>query len=110
MRSLRGRVLHLLLDTSPTISQSWRNNWARLSVFFEFAPEIRKVIYTTNAIESLNSSLRKITKTRRSFPNDESVMKIIYLAINEISKKWTMPIKDWKPAMSQFMIKFGDRI
>lgn len=94
----------------PTISQSWRNNWERLSVFFDYPPAIRKVIYTTNAIESLNASLRKITKTRRSFPTDDSVMKIIYLALHQISKKWTMPIRDWKPAMSQFMIRFGDRI
>lgn len=94
----------------PTISQSWRNNWERLSVFFDYPPAIRKVIYTTNAIESLNASLRKVTKTRRSFPTDDSVMKIIYLALHQISKKWTMPIRDWKPAMSQFMIRFGDRI
>ena len=91
-------------DQHPTISLSWRNNWARLSVFFDYPPEIRKVIYTTNAIESLNASLRKITKTRRSFPTDDSVMKILYLALHQISKKWTMPIRDWKAAMSQFMI------
>lgn len=97
-------------DQHPTISQSWRNNWSRLSVFFDFAPAIRKVIYTTNAIESLNASLRKITKTRRSFPTDGSVMKVMYLALHQISKKWTMPIRDWKPAMSQFMIMFGDRV
>ena len=87
-------------DQHPTISLSWRNNWARLSVFFDYPPEIRKVIYTTNAIESLNASLRKITKTRRSFPTDDSVMKILYLALHQISKKWTMPIRDWKAAMS----------
>ena len=91
-------------DQHPTISLSWRNNWERLSVFFDYPPEIRKVIYTTNAIESLNASLRKITKTRRSFPTDDSVMKILYLALHQISKKWTMPIRDWKAAMSQFMI------
>jgi len=94
----------------PTISQSWRNNWERLSLFFDYPPQIRKVIYTTNAIESLNASLRKVTKTRRSFPTDESVMKILYLALHQISKKWTMPIRDWKQAMSQFMILFGDRV
>ncbi|HBC2166879.1 TPA: IS256 family transposase, partial [Vibrio cholerae] len=96
-------------DQHPTISLSWRNNWARLSVFFDYPPEIRKVIYTTNAIESLNASLRKITKTRRSFPTDDSVMKILYLALHQISKKWTMPIRDWKAAMSQFMIMNSDR-
>lgn len=97
-------------DEHPTISLSWRNNWERLSVFFDYPPEIRKVIYTTNAIESLNASLRKITKTRRSFPTDNSVMKILYLALHQISKKWTMPIRDWKAAMSQFMIMYSDRV
>lgn len=94
----------------PTISQSWRNNWERLSVFFDYPPQIRKVIYTTNAIESLNASLRKVTKSRKSFPNDEAVMKLLYLALHDISRKWTMPIRDWKQAMSQFMILFGDRM
>ncbi len=93
----------------PGISQSWRNNWERLSVFFDYPPQIRKVIYTTNAIESLNASLRKVTRTRRSFPNDEAVMKVLYLALHEITRKWTMPIRDWKQAMSQFMILFGER-
>lgn len=97
-------------ECHPGISVSWRNNWQRLSVFFDYPPEIRKVIYTTNAIESLNASLRKVTKTRRSFPNDESVMKVLYLALHHISKKWTMPIRDWKRAMSQFMILFSDRM
>lgn len=97
-------------DEHPSISLSWRNNWERLSVFFDYPPEIRKVIYTTNAIESLNASLRKITKTRRSFPTDDSVMKILYLALHQISKKWTMPIRDWKAAMSQFMIMYSDRV
>ena len=97
-------------EQHPTISQSWRNNWERLSVFFDYPPEVRKVIYTTNAIESLNASLRKITKTRRSFPTDDSIMKILYLALHQISKKWTMPIRDWKAAMSQFMIMYSDRV
>ena len=97
-------------EQHPSISVSWRNNWRRLSVFFDYPPQIRKVIYTTNAIESLNASLRKVTKTRRSFPTDESVMKILYLAIHNISKKWTMPIRDWKQAMGQFMILFSDRM
>ncbi|MDR7123191.1 IS256 family transposase, partial [Rheinheimera soli] len=94
----------------PGISQSWRNNWSRLSVFFDHPPEIRKVIYTTNAIESLNASLRKVTKTRRSFPNDEAVLKLLYLALHQIAKKWTMPLRDWKPAMNQFIIMYGDRV
>ncbi|CAK8743462.1 IS256 family transposase ISSod18 [Sodalis praecaptivus] len=94
----------------PTISQSWKNNWERLIVIFDFPPEIRKVIYTTNAIESLNASLRKITKTRRIFPTDDSVLKLLYLALHNISSKWTMPLRDWKPAMSQFMLMYGERI
>ncbi|MGI0154482.1 IS256 family transposase [Idiomarina loihiensis] len=94
----------------PTISRSWRANWERLSVFFDYPVEIRKAIYTTNAIESLNASLRKISKTRRSFPNDEAVMKVLYLALHQASKKWTMPIRNWKPAMAQFEIIYQDRI
>ena len=94
----------------PTISQSWKKNWARLIVIFDFAPDIRKAIYTTNAIESLNASLRKVTKTRRIFPTDESVLKLLYLALHNISEKWTMPIQNWKPAMSQFILMYGDRV
>lgn len=94
----------------PSISKSWRNNWTRLSVFFDYPPEIRKVIYTTNAIESLNASLRQVSKARRSFPNDDAVMKLMYLALHQIAKKWTMPLRDWKPAMTQFIIMYGDRI
>jgi putative transposase len=94
----------------PTISTSWRNNWERIIPLFSYAPEIRKVIYTTNAIESLNMSLRKVTKNRGSFPNDEAMMKLLYLAMKNISKKWTMPIHDWKSALNQFTISFGDRM
>lgn len=93
----------------PQISQSWKNNWSRLSVFFDYPLEIRKVIYTANAIESLNASLRQVTKTRRSFPNDDAIMKLLYLALHQIAKKWTMPIRDWKTAMKQF-IMYGDRL
>ena len=97
-------------EEHPSISRSWTNNWERLCVYFDYPPQIRKVIYTTNAIESLNASLRKVTKTRRSFPTDESVMKVLYLALHQIAKKWTMPIRDWKQAMTQFMILFGERL
>src|SRR5947207_9148745 len=76
----------------PMIAKSWRSNWARVIPFFAHPPEIRKVIYTTNAIESLNMSLRKVTKARGSFPNDEAVCKLLYLALRNISKKWTMPV------------------
>ena len=79
-------------------------------MYFDYPPQIRKVIYTTNTIESLNASLRKVTKTRSSFPADELVMKVLYLALHQIAKKWTMPIRDWKQAMTQFMILFGERL
>jgi transposase-like protein len=93
-----------------SIGQAWRRNWTRLTPFFDYPPDIRKVIYTTNAIESVNMSLRKITKTRSSFPTDEAVFKLFYLALNNISKKWTMPIQDWKAALNRFTIQFGDRM
>ena len=96
--------------THPSISQSWRRNWERIITFFAYPPEIRKVIYTTNTIESLNMSLRKVTKNRGSFPNDESMLKLLYLALNNIAKKWTMPIRDWKAALNRFFILFGDRM
>jgi putative transposase len=92
------------------IAQSWRRNWPRIIPFFDYPPEIRKVIYTTNAIESVNMSLRKITKNRGSFPTDESLLKLFYLALNNISKKWTMPIRDWKAALNRFTIQFEDRM
>jgi putative transposase len=79
-------------------------------VFFNYSPEIRKVIYTTNAVESLNYSLRKLLKTRRAFPNDDSIVKILFLEINRVAKKWTMPIRDWRSALNQFVILFGDRV
>lgn len=94
----------------PSISMSWRNNWERIIPFFGYPPEIRKVIYTTNAIESLNMSLRKVTKNRGSFPNDESVFKLMYLALRNIAKKWTMPLRDWRSALNQFAILFEERM
>jgi putative transposase len=97
-------------ETYPPIVQSWQRNWARVIPFFDYPPEIRKVIYTTNAIESVNMSLRKITKNRGSFPSDEALLKLFYLALNNISKKWTMPIRDWKSALNRFTIQFEDRM
>jgi putative transposase len=93
-----------------SIGLSWRRNWARVIPFFDHPAEIRKVIYTTNAIESINMSLRKVIKTRASFPTDEAVSKLFYLALNNISKKWTMPIRDWKAALNRFSIQFEDRL
>jgi putative transposase len=93
----------------PTISSMWRNNWERVIPFFDYPENIRKVIYTTNAIESLNRSLRKVIKTKGAFPNDASILKIFYLALANIARKWTMPIHNWKDALSQFAIKFAGR-
>jgi transposase-like protein len=93
----------------PTISKSWLNHWQRVIPFFAFPADIRKAIYTTNAIESMNMTLRKVLRNHRSFPSDESVMKVIYLAIQNISKKWTMPIRDWKAALNRFAIEFDER-
>ena len=92
------------------IGQSWRRNWPRLIPFFDYPPEIRKVIYTTNAIESVNMSLRKLTKNRGAFPSDEALVKLFYLALRNISKKWTMPIRDWKAALNRFTIQFEGRL
>ena len=94
----------------PSIAQSWRRNWSRITPFFDYPPEIRRVIYTTNAIESVNMSLRKITKNRGSFPSDESLIKLFYLVLRNISQKWSMPIRDWKAALNRFSIEFEDRV
>ena len=91
----------------PAISKSWYNRWEQLNTLFGYTAEIRKVIYTTNAIESLNMTLRKVMKNKRIFPNDIAVFKTMYLAIGNISKRWTMPIRDWAPAYQQLLIKFG---
>lgn len=92
------------------ISQSWYRQWDNLTTFFNFPPDIRKVIYTTNAIESLNKSFRKILKTKGSLPNDEAVFKLIYLSFKNISKNWTRPISNWPLALNQFAILFPDRL
>ncbi|MBD1847675.1 IS256 family transposase [Cyanobacteria bacterium FACHB-63] len=94
----------------PIISRSWMNHWTRVIPFFAFPPEIRRAIYTTNAIESLNMTLRKVIKNHRAFPTDESALKVVYLAMQNIAKKWTMPISNWKPALNRFAIEFGDRL
>lgn len=94
----------------PTISQTWRRNWERITPFFAYPPEIRRVIYTTNAIESTNMSLRKVLKVRGSFPTDESALKLIYLALKNIVVRWTMPIKDWRAALNRFAILFAERM
>ncbi len=97
-------------DKYPQISRSWRTHWHNLNTLFIYPDDIRKVIYTTNAIESLNSVIRKAIKKRKLFPSDDSAKKVIYLATQAASKKWTMPIRDWKLALNRFMIEFEDRL
>jgi putative transposase len=97
-------------DRFPAISRSWRRNWEQVIPFFDFPPNIRRVIYTTNAIESLHSSVRKVIKNRGHFPNDEAATKLIYLALRNIEKKWKMPARTWKEALNQFAVLFEDRL
>ncbi len=94
----------------PVIGRSWRQNWERVIPFFDFPPAVRKVIYTTNAIESLHSGIRKVIKNRGHFPNDEAATKLIYLALRNIAKKWKMPSRSWKEALNQFAVMFEDRM
>lgn len=94
----------------PTIAKSWHDNWQHLTPFFAYPEEIRKVIYTTNAIESMNRSLRKIIKTRGAFPSDEAATKLMYLALRNISTRWTRPIANWQAALNRFVIMFEERV
>ncbi len=94
----------------PTIAKQWRLKWANFVPLFEFPPAIRKAIYTTNAIESVNSVIRKFTRNRKQYPNAESAVKLVYLAIHEAAKRWTMPIRGWKQALNHFAIVFEDRL
>ena len=91
----------------PYIGQSWRNNWDNLTTFFEFPLEIRKIIYTTNLIENINRNIRKYTKSKASLPSDTAVEKVVYLALMQTSKKWTMPQKNWPIMLLQFINIFG---
>ena len=94
----------------PNISRSWRDRWEQVIPFFAYPPEIRKVIYTTNAIESIQSQLRRVTRQRGAFPTEESVKKVLYLAIDRISERWRRPIRDWVAALNHFSIVFEGRI
>lgn len=94
----------------PSVSKLWQRHWEHIIPFFDYPPDIRKVIYTTNTIESLNRSLRKVLKTKGAFPNDESIIKLIYLAMQNIAKKWTMPLRNWGAVINQFSIKFEGRV
>jgi putative transposase len=94
----------------PTIVKQWRLKWTDIIPLFDFPPPIRKAIYTTNAIESVNSVIRKFTRNRKQYPNADSALKLVYLAIHEASKRWTLPIKGWKAALNHFAILFEDRL
>jgi len=94
----------------PTISKMWRLKWADIATLFDYPPAIRKAIYTTNAIESINSVIRKFTRNRKIYPNEESALKLIYLAIREASQRWTMPVRNWKEALNHFAIMFEGRL
>ena len=105
-----ARVKGLWQAQYPLLLKSWEANWANVRTLFDFPPEIRKAIYTTNAIESLNSVIRRATGHRKMFPSDESAKKVIFLAIDQASKKWTMPIHHWKQALARFELEFGERV
>ena len=90
--------------------KSWRNNWEELSTFFKYPPEIRRIIYTTNAMEGYNRQLRKVTKTKTAFPTDEALLKILYLATIDITKKWVQSIRGWSQILSQLSIYFDERL
>lgn len=94
----------------PAISRSWTNRWDNIITLFDYPDEIRKIIYTTNAIESLNSVIRKAINNRKIFPNDQSALKVVYLAIQKASEKWTMALHDWRAAMNRFAIEFEGRL
>ena len=93
----------------PIVIKSWRDNWERLSEFFQYTEPIRRIIYTTNTVEGYHRQIRKVTKNKGVFPNDTSLEKLVYLAYRNISKKWTQPIRDWAKISQQMAIKFGDR-
>ncbi|HHI3765984.1 TPA: transposase, partial [Escherichia coli] len=104
------QMVNYRLISLALTGRSWQANWPNLATFFAYPTDIRKVIYTTNAIESLNSVIRHAIKKRKVFPTDDSVKKVVWLAIQSASRKWTMPLKDWRMAMSRFIIEFGDRL
>jgi putative transposase len=93
----------------PAIAQSWRRNWAAVIPFFAFPEDVRRIIYTTNAIESLNAKLRRAVRARGHFPTDDSVLKLLYLVLNLAAKDWKMPPREWGMAKAQFAILFEDR-
>ena len=97
-------------DLYPIVIKSWRTKWDNLSAYFKYPPDIRRVIYTTNSIEAVHRQFRKLTKTKGGFPNEDSLMKLLYLGVQNASKKWTMPIQGWNIALSQLAIFFEGRL
>jgi transposase-like protein len=97
-------------DKYPIVIKSWRNNWERLSQYFKYPEDIRRIIYTTNIIEAVHRQFRKLTKTKGAFPNQDSLLKLLYLGIQNASKKWTMPIQNWSLTLSQLAIFFEGRL
>lgn len=94
----------------PVVIESWERNWDKLTAYFAYDEQIRKLIYTTNAVEGFHRQVRKVTKTKGVFPNDIALQKLIYLAVMQISKKWTQPLQNWALTAGQLRIKFGDRM
>lgn len=94
----------------PIVIKSWRNKWENLSVYFKYPADIRRVIYTTNAIEAVHRQFRKLTKTKGAFPNENSLLKLLYMGIQNASKKWNMPIQNWNLTLSQLSIYFEGRL
>jgi putative transposase len=94
----------------PSVSQVWQRNWECITPFFQYPADIRKAIYTTNSVEALHRSLRKIIKTRGAFPNEESALKLLFLAIRQASKKWTMPVHNWSQALNYFTVLWSERM
>jgi len=93
----------------PAIGQSWRRAWPEVIPFYAFHPDVRRLVYTTNAIEALNSKLRRAVRARGHFPTDEAAMKLLFLVLNRSEKEWTMPAREWSLAKAQFAILFGER-
>jgi transposase-like protein len=94
----------------PIVIKSWQDNWHKLSTYFKYTEEIRRIIYTTNTIEGFHRQVRKVTKTKGAFPNDDALLKLIYLAYQNISKKWTQPLHNWSLTVSQLSIYFEGRL
>ena len=91
------------------VVENWQMKWENLSTYFSYGPQIRRLIYTTNTLEGFNRQLRKVTKNKAVFPNDEALRKTLYLTTRDITEKWSMPYRDWGETYGQFIIEFGDR-